>query len=207
MSSSPPGAHGSSAPAALARLAEARLRAHGADEAVIFFCVEGAPREACRTATLPDGGLVFETALRGQVLESEPGELRLSLGERQATVRHLLPSAIDLRELAGHELSVRVAQHYLGRGRATIDAEIHDAAGRLVLWAHDGRMPADRISHGVALRLTVADARHRLAVGHAGGVASLGAPDHARVRVGADPFELVVVRVEADDVSFVLLRR
>ncbi len=207
MSSSPPSARDSSAPPPLARLAEPELRARGADEAVIFFCVEGAPREACRTHALPGGGLAFETLLCGRVQASEPGELRLEHAGRPVLVRHLVPSAVELRGLVGHELSLRVCQQYLGPGRATIDAELHDAGGRLLLWAHDGRVPPDRSAHGLALRCTVADSRHRLAVGHAGGVASVGAPDLAQVRAGGDLYELAVVRVEADDVAFVLLRR
>ncbi|HEY8432024.1 MAG TPA: hypothetical protein VIL20_26790 [Sandaracinaceae bacterium] len=185
---------------------EARLRAAGADEAVLFFCVEGAPREACRTLGLPDGGLRFDTVLHGIVVGSEPGELHVEHGRRRVTVRYLLPSAIDLAALVGHPLHARVSQQYLGRGRATIDAELRDPAGRLLLWARDGRMPADRSAHGLALRLTVADAYHRLAVGHAGGLASLRAPDLARVRIGADRYAFVLVRAEADDVAFALVR-
>ncbi len=207
MSSSPPSARDSS-PTALPRLSEPALRAHGADESILFFCVEGAPREACRTTTLPGVGLRFETVLRGTIVASEPGELHVEHAQRRVTVRHLLPSAIDLRPLVGQLVQIVISQHYLGRGRATIDAELRDSSGRLLLWAHDGRMPPDRVAHGLALRLTVdADARHRLAVGHAGGVASLGAPEVARVRVGPHPHDLVAVRVEADDVGFVLLRR
>lgn len=207
MSSSPPGARDSSAPPPLARVAEAELRAHGADEAVIFFCVDGAPREACRTHALAGGGLLFETILGGRVLASEPGELQMEHAGRPVVVRHLVPSALDLGGLAGHAVQVRVAQQYVGAGRATIDAEIRDASGRLLLWAHDGRMPPDRSAHGLALRCTVAESRQRLAVGHAGGVVSIGAPELAEVRAGGDLYALAVVRVETDDVAFVLLRR
>lgn len=206
MTSSPPGAR-DTAPPFLARFAEGRFRAYAGDEPIIFFCVEGAPREACRTRTA-DGGLTFDTTLSGRVVAVEPGELTLDVGGQPAIVRHLLPSAFDLGDSLGHTLEVRVVQRYLGPGRATIDAELRDASGRLVLWAHDGRMPSDRVAHGLALRLTVdAAGGHRLAVGHSRGVASVGAPDFGQVWVGGEPYVLVVVRAGADDVSFVLLRR
>ncbi len=206
MTSSPPGARDTRG-SALPRLAEASFRAALEHDPVIFFCVEGAPREACRTRT--EGCLTFETMLSGTVVDVQAnGELHLDVSGRQVIVRHLLPTAIDLRELAGHDLEVRVVQRYLGPGRATIDAEIRDSCGQLLLWAHDGRMPVDRVSHGLALRVSVeGDGAHRLAIAHSGGVASVRPPDFALVSVGAEAFALAVVRVGADDVSFVLLRR
>lgn len=206
MSSSPPSAR-DTPPPVLARLAERTFRASAVDDPIIFFCVEGAPREACRTRT--DGCLTFETELAGELFVSDTsGELRIDLGGHQATVRYLLPSAVDLALLDGQRVEVRVVQRYLGPGRATIDAELWDSSGRLVLWAHDGRMPIDRSAHGLALRQSVdADGAHRLAVAHSGGLTSLGAPDLAPVWVGSDPYAMAVVRAGADDVSFVLLRR
>jgi hypothetical protein len=207
MNSSPPGAR-DSIPPALPRLAEAGFRAHARDEGVIFFCVEAAPREACRTHAGPDGSLSFQTQLFGIVTEIAPGELWLAMGERRVLVRHLLPSAIDLGELCGHRIEIQIQQSYRGRGRATIEAQIRDASGRLLVWAHDGRMPSDRDSHGLALRLTLdSDGDPRLAIGHSGGVASLAVPDLVGVKTGSDSYDFVVVRLGTDDVSFVLLRR
>ena len=204
MASSPPTARESAHPP-LPRLIEAAFRAHGADEGVIFFCVEAAPREACRTCSTPDGGLTFETRLTGTVVAVLPGELRLADGERRPVVRHLLPGAVDLSALDGHRVSIDIAQRYLGRGRATIDAELRDDDGRLLLWAHDGRTPSDQL--GLAFRRTLDADGQRLSVGHAGGVSHVSAGDVLRVRAGADTFDLAVVRAGADDVSFVLLRR
>ncbi len=207
MSSSPPGAR-DSIPPCLPRLAELGFRAHARDESVIFFCVEDAPREACGTRTGPDGSLTFHTRLSGTVLDVGPGEMRIDTGQHRVLVRHLLPSSIDLRELSANTLEIEIVQRYRGRGRATIDAELRDSRGRMLLWAHDGRMPADRESHGLALRLTVdASGTRRLAVGHEGGVSSIASPDFAPVRIGRAMHDLVVVRLGADDVSFVLLRR
>lgn len=204
MASSPPSARESTQPPVL-RLIEPVFRAGAADEAVIFFCVENAPREACRTRSVPDGGVTFETHLSGTVVDTAPGELGVARGDHRAIVRHLLPAAVDLTPLRGHLAAVAITQRYLARGRATIDAEIRDADGRLLLWAHDGRTPPDQL--GLAFRGTVDAGGHRLAVGHAGGVSSVSAGDVIRVRIGTDTFDLGVVRASADDVSFVLTRR
>lgn len=204
MTSSPPGARDSTA-LPLLRLVEPAFRAAAADEGVIFFCVEGAPREACRTQNRPDGSLTFETHLVGRVTDVMPGELRLECGEHRAVVRHLLPSAMDLGGLAGHGLRVDITQCYRGRGRATIDAELRDPEQRLLLWAHDGRMPPDRL--GLAFRGSVGAEGHRLALGHSAGVSSVSAGDVLPVPGGIEPFDLAVLRVGLDDVSFVLLRR
>ncbi len=204
MASSPPGAR-ESTPPLLLRLNEAAFRAGVADEGILFFCVEDAPREACRTRSCPDGSLTFETCLEGTVIDASPGELRLSTAERSSVVRHLLPSALELSPLRGQLIRADVTQRYLGRGRATIDAELRDAEGRVLLWAHDGRTPPDQL--GLAFRRTVDADGHRLAVGHLAGVSSVSAGDVVRVRCGIDPFDLAVLRVGADDVSFVLLRR
>lgn len=204
MASSPPTARESSHPP-LMRLIEAAFRAEGAAEGVIFFCVEAAPRAACRTHSDPDGSLTFETRLEATVIEVLPGELRLASGDHRPVVRHLLPSGVDLTALRGHRVCIDIAQRYLGRGRATIDTELRDTEGGLLLWAHDGRTPPDRL--GLAFRRTVDAGGQRLAVGHAGGVSSVSAGEVVRVRAGIETFDLAVVRAGADDVSFVLLRR
>ena len=204
MASSPPTARESAHPPPT-RLIEAAFRADGAGDGVIFFCVEAAPHEACRTHSSPDGGLTFETHLKATVLEVLPGELRLADGDHRPVVRHLLPRAVDLSALRGHRVSIDIAQRYLGRGRATIDTELRDADDRLLLWAHDGRVPADQL--GLAFRRTVDADGHRLAIGHAGGVSTVSAGELVRLRAGLDTFDLAIIRAGADDVSFVLMRR
>jgi hypothetical protein len=207
MNSSPPTAR-DSAPPALPQLAEAGFHARALDESVIFFCVDDAPREACRTESLPNGGLAFRTALRGRIERVGAEELVLAVAGKTTRVRFLLPSAVDLASLVGHQAQIDITQQYAGPGRATIDAQIRDAKGRLLLWARDGRVPPDRSAQGLALRTTVgaSDAR-RLAVAHTGGVASMSVPDLARVRTAEGAFELLLVRLGAEDISFVLVRR
>lgn len=202
MSSSPPAPRDSRP--ALPRVAEGVFRARARDESVLFFCIEGAPGEACRTENEVGGCITFDTKLRGRVLSVREDVLELAVDGSRVLVRHLLPSAIDLAPLSGQDVEVHIRQRYAGRGRATIDAEISDPVGRLLLWAHDGRPPAD--SHGLALRSTVDADGHRLAVGHAGGVVTLRAPELVRVRLGSDPFDLALVRAGADDLAFVLVR-
>ncbi len=205
MTSSPPSARDTQ-PSVHVRLDEVRFRATAADEPLLFFCVEGAPRSACHTRT--EEHLTFETALSGRVTSVTGGELALDVGGGEVLVRYLLPSAVELEALVGHTIGLRVTQRYSGPGRATIDAEVRDSAGGLVLWAHDGRMPGDRLSHGLALRLRLdAGGAHRLALGHGAGVTAVGAPDSATIQVAGAEFGLGVVRVGADDVAFVLVHR
>jgi hypothetical protein len=205
MTSSPPGTH-DALPPAFARLTGTGTS--GLGEGVIFFSVEGAPRQACRTRTGPDGTLSFHTSLSGRVVEVRSDELVLEVGAHRVVVRHLLPAAVDLSELRDHRLLIGVQQRYRGRGRATIDAEIRDRAGRLLLWAHDGRFPEDREARGLALRASLDPGRdQRLALVHETGVASLSAPGHARVRRDGVPHDALLLRLGPDDVSLVLLRR
>lgn len=203
MTSSPPTAR-DSGPPAVPRLSEPAFRAAARDEVLLFFCVEDAPRSACKTESAP-GGLCFRTTLSGRITSTGPEELVI---DGHTRVRHLLPSSLDLAPLVGHAMQIEIAQQYGRRGRATIDAEIRDAKGRLLLWARDGVVPADRDARGLALRATIApDGARRLAVAHAGGVASMGVPDLARVRTADGSFDLVVLRLGTDDVAFVLVRR
>ena len=150
MTSSPPNtvdAH----PPALVTLASGA--ADVLEEGLIFFSVEGAPTAACRTTTGPDGSLTFTTTLRGRVASVDTDELALTVGDRRVVVRHFVPDAIDWSGLVDQSVLVTVKQRYQGRGRATIDAEVRDTAGRLVLWARDGRLPSDDEARGLALRV------------------------------------------------------
>ncbi|HJL20270.1 MAG TPA: hypothetical protein RMH99_31675 [Sandaracinaceae bacterium LLY-WYZ-13_1] len=204
MNSSPPGAR-DSAPPALARLASDEACALA--EGVVFFCVEGAPPQLCRTRTGPDGSLTFRTELTGRVCAARRDELHLEVGPHHVVVRHLLPEAIRLDELVGRRISLVLRQRYGGRGRATIDAELRDEARRLLLWAHDGRLPADREAHGLALRTSFDAANgHRLALAHDGGVAHVAPSGRARIRMQGHPHDAALIRLGVDDVSLVVLR-
>jgi hypothetical protein len=203
MTSSPPTAR-DSGPPPVPRISEPAFRAAAREESLLFFCVEDAPRDACRTESVADG-LCFRTTLASRIVSTAPEELVL---EGATRVRHLLPSSVDLAPLAGHAMQIEISQRYGKRGRATIDAQIRDSKGRLLLWARDGRWPADKEAQGLALRATFAvDGAPRLAIAHAGGVSSIGAPDLARVRTAEGWFEMLVLRLGAEDVAFVLVRR
>lgn len=177
------------------------------DDGVVFFSVEGAPPDVCQTRSAPDGSLTFHTTVAGRVVAVQPNELVIARGAHTIRVHHLLPRAVDLSELEGHAVRVEIAQCYLRAGRATIDCELRDAHGRLILWAHDGRMPIDADSHGLALRTLVDDGASCLAVGHDRGVAQLEVPSSAQVRREGETCELLLCRLGADDVSLVIVRR
>lgn len=177
------------------------------EEGVIFFSVEGAPPQACRTQTARDGSIRFLTSLSGLLTQVRLDELVLQVGPAPVIVRHLLPRAVDLSDLVGQRLVLRIEQRYRGPGRATIDAEFHDRTGRLLLWAHDGRFPEDRQAHGLAVRASLDSAqRHRLAIVHQRGVTTLAAPGRGRIEHEGVNFDVAVIRLGADDVSFVALR-
>lgn len=207
MPSFPPYELDNTRPTALASFEAAPFARSARDEGVIFFCVENAPRELCRTRVGGDGSLTFETHLSGRVLAVQRDAIILDVSGREVQVRHLLPSSIRLDALIGRKLQIRLVQQYQGRCRATIDAEIRDAAGRLILWARDGRFPSDRYAHGLTLRASVDANETRLAVRAGDRVVSVPCPGVASLQVGARDLTLALVRLGAEDIGFVLLRR
>ena len=179
----------------------------GLDGPLVFFCVEGAPRSACRTEVSSDGDVQFQTSMQGRLREVVDRVLYLEVDEGTVGVRHLLPSSIDLSPLIGHELVVTVRQRYHEAGRTTIDAEIRDASGALLLWARDGRLPTDREARGLAMRVSLSPSGERLAVSHDAGVSTLAPSGRAVVRLHGESFFAWVLRVGLDDLAWVLLRR
>ena len=206
MSSSPPTARDSTPPPAIG-LDEGVFRRTAGDDAVVFFCVEGAPREACRTTSERDGGLTFTTTLVGRVVGAERGAIALETRTGTVLLRHLLPGAVDLSSLVGRQLLASVRQRYARSGRATIDAELRDRAGRLVLWAHDGRLPSDREAQGLSVRGVVSEGEPRLVVGGSGGLVSVSSPGLGALDHDGHRFAILVVRLGADDAAFAVVRR
>jgi len=207
MASFPPRELDDAPPSALATLERELFEREAVDEGVIFFCVENAPREACKTRSSADGSLTFETELRGHVLAVGRDVLLLEMGARDVQIRHLLPTGVCLEALAGRVVHFTLRQVYRGRGRATIDAEIRDADGRLILWAHDGRFPEDETSHGLSIRATHDLSEARLAVRGTEGVVTLSWPGTAEVALHGRQLTMALVRLAVDDVGFVVLRR
>ena len=68
MPTSPPHERDVARPRVLTAVDAARFERHARDEGILFFCVENAPREACRTEVGADGSLTFRTVLAGRVL-------------------------------------------------------------------------------------------------------------------------------------------
>ncbi len=194
-------------PTALATFAADVFERAAASEGLIFFCVDNAPRRACTTRAGADGSLTFRTSLTGRVISVEPDALVLEVGERTTRIRHHLPAGLTLEALTGQVVRFELSQIYRGRGRATIDAELSDTSGRMILWARDGRFPSDRDAHGLSLRLTVDANETRLAVRTRGGVTSLGSPGARDLVVDGKKLALALVRIGPDDASFALLRR
>jgi hypothetical protein len=188
-------------------LDEGVFRRTAGDDPVLFVCVEGAPLEACRTTPEPDGGLTFTTTLFGRVRDVERGAIALQTRSGVVILRHLLPTALELGDLVGCTMLASVRQRYARSGRATIDAELRDAAGRLVLWAHDGRMPSDRDAQGLSVRGVVSDGEPRLAVGGSEGLVSVPSPGLAALDHDGQRFAVLVVRLGVDDAAFAVLRR
>ena len=207
MPTSPPHELHAPRPRVAATLDLARFESHAKDEGVLFFCVENAPPDACGTRSGADGSLTFWTRLRGRVLEVRPTALILAMGDHLVAVRHHLPSGVGLDELAGHIVHIALTQTFRGRGRATIDAEIVDAQGNVVLWAHDGRHPDDRDARGLSLRAAIEETGARLAVRTDGGVATVTCPGAAHIESEGRAWTLALLRLGADDIGLLLLRR
>jgi len=206
MASFPPRELDDAPPTALASLDRDAFAAHGSEDGVLFFCVESAPPAYCSTRSEADGSLTFETELEGLVLGVDRDFLILLVEDQEVRIRYLIPSSISLEPLAGRRVAFELRQAYRERGRATIDAVLRDQEGRQILWAHDGRFPEDR--HELSLRATMdASSAPRLAARTRDGIVSLDAPGLATFRVGGRDLALALVRLGADDVGFLLLRR
>ena len=210
MSTDPPRARDSAPPTQLP------LDDDGAvlDDPVVFFAIEGAPRTACRTRTEPGGGLVFETRLEGVVAEVRPGAMVLRQPARQALVRHLLPPAVDLAPLLGQTVHVQVVQRFRGAGRASVLAVLRDTRQRVLLAAWDGQLPPDGDVVGLSLRvaldpdgsrLALTDTRRERSSASRLRWARIGRATPVDVEEGR--FAAVPLRIGADDVSLLLLRR
>lgn len=207
MPTSPPRELDGARPCVVADLDAARFEAHAGDEGIIFFCVENAPPSACGTHSGADGSLTFWTRLRGRILEVRRDAFVLAMSDHLVTVRHHLPSGVLLDALAGRIVELALTQTYRGRGRATIDVVLHDEDGRTVLWAHDGRHPDDRDAHGLSLRAMLEENTARLAVRTDTGVATVACPGILCVESSGRSWHLALVRLAADDIGFLLMRR
>lgn len=207
MPTSPPHELDLGRPTVLAAVDSERFERLARGEGVLFFWVENAPREACRTVSGADGSLTFVTRLDGRVIAIERDALVLDHAGRLVTLRHHLPAGVDLEPLAGRRIRVELVQTYRDRGRATIDAEVRDEDGRLVLWGHDGRHPDDRDARGLILRATLGEGAPRLAIRTDDGVASVPCPGLGALVVARRQWCLALVRLGPDDIGFVLVRR
>ena len=203
MASSPPAALETASAAPFGRNREA----YDLDGGVMFFCVEGAPRSACRTITEPPA-LRFVTHLAGRITEVSTDVFVIGGDDAPpVTVRHLLPAGVSLEGLLHREVTMVIEQCYSGAGRATIRAELRDAAGALLLFAWDGRMPRDAEVPGLALRVSLdSEGGSRLAVGGDHGLVTLPSPGRARIPLRGAGYEALLLRVAADDLSLLLLR-
>jgi hypothetical protein len=184
-----------------------RFAREALDATVAYLGVANAPLVGSRTRREKDGSIWLSTALRGRVVAAAADELVLEQHGVRSTVRHMLPAAIGLSGLVGQTISVDLVET-LRDGRCTIDARIRDAHGALILWARDGDLPEDRISHGLALRMRMSDGGRGLVIAHRAGLANVRGPGIAIVESDDEGSMLVLVlRTGDDEVSYVALRR
>ncbi|MDQ3034157.1 MAG: hypothetical protein M3Y87_17245 [Myxococcota bacterium] len=176
------------------------------DATVAYVGVSSAPPEASHTRRDADGSIVLDTALEGRVIEVGPEGLVVEHGGFLARVRHLLPDAIDLGTLLGRHVSIELREHLHGT-RCTVEARIRDEQGALLLWARDGHLPDDRASHGLAMRMRVAEDGRGLVIAHRSGLAMVRGPGLALVESDQGALLVVVLRTGDADAAFVALAR
>ncbi|UJR80798.1 Hypothetical protein I5071_28480 [Sandaracinus amylolyticus] len=175
------------------------------DSTVAYVGVEHAPPGASRTRRAADGTLTLETRLVGRVGDVGPQGFVVEHAGFPARVRHLLPAALELRALGGHDVSLDLEER-LHAGRCTVDARVRDRDdGALVLWTHDGELPEDRVAHGLALRMRMGDEARGLVIAHRGGLVIVRAPSVVAVDTEVGPMLFVVLRLGDEDVAFVAL--
>lgn len=205
-----------------------RFAREALDSTVAYVGVQHAPPGAARTCRDPrTDAVVLRTTLRGRVLEVGPEGLVLACdagrlaaeepstlpstppgaeGLATARIRHLLPPSVDLRPLVGHTIALELTERLEG-GRCTVDARIRDAHGALVLWARDGRLPEDRSSHGLALRMRMAESGRGLVLSHRAGLAVVRGPGLALVEGDTGAMLVLALRTGDDEAAFVALAR
>lgn len=184
----------------------ARFARDALESTVAYLGIAHAPPGAARTRRDPDGSIVLHTELRGRVSQVGPEGLVVESGGHAAVVRHFMPPAIDLGALLDTEVTIEMTER-LRDGRCTVDAQIRDAGGSLVLWARDGELPEDRASHGLALRMRMAEIGRGLAIAHRSGLAVVRGPGLALVEGEPGTLLVLVLRTGDDDVALIALRR
>ncbi len=152
----------------------------------------------------PDGGLLIQTVLEGVVERVGPDLLIVTRDGQKARVRYLLPSALDLEPLLGAAVKISVSLEFSPENRPTIDATIRDGAGRLLLWAHDGTLPADRPDRPV-VRLSHQPQGPRLAFAHRGGLSTVSTAEIITLDTRTGPATAAGIRVSDDDIGFLVV--
>ena len=181
----------------------ARFARDALEASAAYLGIERAAPGTSRTRRDPDRSVVLSTSLEGLVTSVEPGRLTLDHHGAPATLRHLLPGAIELGALVGARVAIELTERLHG-ARCTADARVHDASGARLLWAHDGRFPDDAGAHGLALR---DEGSRGLAIAHRSGLAIVRGPGLALCEDDAGTVLVIVLRTGPDDVAFVALRR
>jgi hypothetical protein len=182
----------------------ARLAFSCRDEAAVCFAVEGASFEETSSIPSADGGLLIETVIAGVVREVGPDLLVVARDGQEARVRYLLPSALDLEPLLGARVKISVSLQFSAEKRPTVDASIRDARGRLLLWAHDGALPADRADRPV-VRLAHEARGPRLAFAHRGGLSTVATAEIIDLDTRGGPATAAGIRISDDDVGFIVV--
>jgi hypothetical protein len=186
------------------KLCPARLALSCRDEAAVCFAVEGASFEETSSIPSADGGLLIETVIDGVVREVGPDLLVIARDGQEARVRYLLPSAVDLEPLLGPRVKISVSLQFSAEKRPTVDASIRDAHGRLLLWAHDGVLPADRPDRPV-VRLAHEARGPRLAFAHRGGLSTVATAEIIHLDTRSGSATAAGVRISNDDVGFIVV--
>jgi len=178
------------------------------EEPGVCFAVTGAPIECGEARHLGGGDWLFATRLRGRVTDVQPTSMTIDQDGVRVRAQFLLPPGVGLETLAGRHVTIDI-QQTLRRGAVpAVDATIRDSRGRLLMWAHDGVIPRDRTSTGVALRVShAADGAPRLALAGPRRVTTVAPRQVGHVDLGDATFIALVFRVGGDDAAFVLVRR
>lgn len=171
-------------------------------DSAVCFAVDGALPGVGRCETGSAGKVTMIQELSGRIVDVRAGELELECG---TVVKHLLPMSLDLTPLAGRRVSI-VIRHLLDRDRSpTVDAQISESDGALLLWARDGALPADgerlvfRVtheSHGPASLVLVADST----------LVTLAPRSVGRVDIASASFLAAALRVGDNEAAFILAR-
>lgn len=146
---------------------------------------------------------VLTAHVEARVVDDDGARLALSTG---AALRYMVPDGVSLRALVGHTLRFEVSHELGADADVSVEVVVRDTAGRLVLWARDGRLPGGPAPDDLPVRVELGEGAPRLALCAGGRIVLLAGGEGARFVHRGEAYRLLVLRVERGAAAFLTSR-